>query len=109
MILHGVPQSMDEVAQVVADNDDVEVDEVIILGLQNWAQELLDEGTEGSYFTAKIDGAVMHITDMNGAEVAAPTLDGQTYVESFKDDARATLLNIQNEIRTLIDTHVIKL
>ncbi|WP_156300909.1 hypothetical protein [Lacticaseibacillus sharpeae] len=46
---------------------------------------------------------------MMGAEVATPTLGGQTYIESFKEDAAGTLLSIQNAIRALIDSHQIQL
>lgn len=109
MILHGVPQNMNEVNKLVADGIAGDADTVIKAGLQNWAQELLDEGTEGSYFTAKIDGTQLHITDMMGAEVATPMLGGQTYIESFKEDAAGTLLSIQNAIRALIDSHQIQL
>jgi hypothetical protein len=99
---------MDEVKQLAGGQYGDE-DDVIIAGLQNWAQELLDEGAEGGYFTAKIDGNILHITDIGGSEVAAPALTGQTYVEAFKKDARGTLLQIQNALRKLIDTHEIQL
>ncbi|WP_054678867.1 hypothetical protein [Lacticaseibacillus sharpeae] len=46
MILHGVPQNMNEVNKLVADGIAGDADTVIKAGLQNWAQELLDEGTE---------------------------------------------------------------
>lgn len=108
-MLHSVPQDMDEVRRIVAAGNDGDEAAVIVAGLQNWAQELLDEGTEGSYFTAKIDQNIMHITDVNGVEVATPTLAGQTYVEAFRNNARGVLLQIQNDLRKRIDGHQIKL
>ncbi len=109
-MMHGVPQSMDEVSTLVKSGQYGDTTAVITAGLQNWAQELLDEGAEGSYFTAKIEANTLHISDISGVEVATvQTQLNETFVANFERDARGTLLFIQNALRHLIDTHQLQL
>lgn len=83
-------------------------DQVITSSLQDWAKELLDEGFEGSYFTPKIDGNKMHITDVMGKEVATLTVTDSSYVAAFKKDGADVVHNIELGIRDQIDNHKIK-
>lgn len=83
----------------------VPLDQAIAENIQNWAQWLLDEGFEGSYFTAKLEGAAILIRDLNGQLVATITTDAPSYVTAFKQADRMTMLAIQTKLRRLIDRH----
>ena len=83
----------------------VPLDQAIAENIQNWAQWLLDEGFEGSYFTAKLEGAGILIRDLNGQLVATITTDAPSYVTAFKQADRMTMLAIQTKLRRLIDQH----
>lgn len=112
--MNNVPMSMAEVqatvaARMIAGDDDVTAAAVIERGLENWAQELLDEGFEGSYFTPKIAGAEMTITDVADQVVARLNVPDDSYVAAFEDNPRGTVLNIQLALRGMIDEHQITL
>ena len=95
-------------ARQAALNDKVPLDQAIAENIQNWAQWLLDEGFEGSYFTAKIDGDTINITDLDGHPAASISTDAPSYVEAFKDSDRMTMMAIQTKLRRLIDRQVLK-
>ena len=78
----------------------VPLDQAIAENIQNWAQ-----GFEGSYFTAKLEGAAILIRDLNGQLVATMTTDAPSYVAAFKQADRMTMLAIQTKLRRLIDRH----
>lgn len=81
------------------------LEEVIQQGLQNWIQELLDEGLEGGYLTATLTATGLTIQDISGTlAYTTATLNAATLVPRFKQDAHGTLLAVQTQIRTLIDT-----
>lgn len=95
-------------ARQAALKDKVPLDQAIAENIQNWAQWLLDEGFEGSYFTAKIDGDTINITDLDGHPAASISTDAPSYVEAFKDSDCMTMMAIQTKLRRLIDRQVLK-
>ncbi|MDE3281381.1 hypothetical protein LACPH_000252 [Lacticaseibacillus parahuelsenbergensis] len=88
--------------------DKMPLDQAIAENIQNWAQWLLDEGFEGSYFTAKLNGNAIMISDLDGRQVATVTTDASSYVDAFKQSDRMTMLTVQSKLRRLIDQHGIK-
>lgn len=88
--------------------DKMPLDQAIAENIQNWAQWLLDEGFEGSYFTAELNGNTIMISDLDGRQVATITTDAPSYVDAFKQSDRMTMLTVQSKLRRLIDQHGIK-
>lgn len=108
-----VPTSMAELqARVDALNEagkNVTVDEMIISSLQDWAKFLLDEGFEGSYFTPKINGNELVITDIMGDVAARVNVPDASYIDAYKADPKGTVHNIELALRRMIDKHEISL
>lgn len=108
-----VPTSMAEVQALVdaanAAGKNVTQDDVIISSLQDWAKFLLDEGFEGSYFTPKINGNEMTITDITDAIAGRVNVPDASYVDAFKADPKGTVNNIQLALRRMIDRHELNL
>ncbi|WP_461213429.1 hypothetical protein [Lacticaseibacillus sp. GG6-2] len=103
--MHEVPETMAE-AEALATKLSLPVDQVIQRGLQNWAQQLLDEGIEGGYMTAKLEADGLHIFDINNQPLlTVDTLTSAPLVARFKTESHATLLLIQTKIRALFDTN----
>ena len=65
--MYEIPESLEE-AQQVAEKRHMDLSDVIRDGLQNWIQELLAEGFEGNYFTAKLGTEALHIISITGEE-----------------------------------------
>jgi hypothetical protein len=111
--LNNIPEDMEQVTKMVQAAADAghptTAEDVISQGLRQSAQDYLDEATEGSYFTAHLDGSRITISDMNGEQVADISTDQASYVDAFKADARGTITAIDNALRHLIDTHKIAL
>ncbi|WP_179395633.1 hypothetical protein [Lacticaseibacillus absianus] len=111
--MHEIPESMTQVAALVEaakrNGTDADPDTIIRLGLQNWIQELLDEGFEGGYLTAHLTEHGLHITDPVGATAYQDTTTiAAALVTDFQADAHRTLMAVQTQIRHLITTHQIK-
>lgn len=108
--MHEIPETMVAVATLVAQSahtaHPIDEDTVIRLGLQNWIQELLDEGIEGGYLTAELDDKGLTVTDIGGqVQVHQETPTAAILVAAFKVDSHGTLMQVQTAIRRLIDTH----
>lgn len=107
------PMSMTEVDELVqqahAAGKSTTADDVITSSLLDWADFLLAEGLEGSYFSAHLDGANMTITDVAGAVVATITTTATDWITAYKQAPRQTVLAIQSALRHKIDTHEIAL
>ncbi|MFD1393869.1 hypothetical protein ACFQ3L_09860 [Lacticaseibacillus jixianensis] len=106
--MHEIPENMAQVAALVAKSEQnhtpLSEDAVIQGGLQNWIQELLDEGIEGGYLTAKLSAAELTITDIGGKQLLqTPQLNATALVPAFKADPHMTLMKVQTTMRSLID------
>lgn len=62
--MHEIPETLAQ-AQALANKLNEPLDTVIQAGLRNWAQELLDEGIEGGYFTALFTKDGLEVQDIN--------------------------------------------
>lgn len=103
--MYEIPQTL-AAAQTLAQDRQMSVTAVIQQGLQNWAQELLAEGFEGNYYTAKFTPTGLQITAITGDQVYVATdIQADDFVHRFKTADHATLLLLQTKIRTLIDQH----
>ncbi|WP_156639609.1 hypothetical protein [Lacticaseibacillus thailandensis] len=111
--MNNIPTDMDQVASMVqaaaAAGHPTTATDVINKGLQQSAQDYMDEATEGSYFSAHLSGNQITIDDMNGKQVATIRTPAASYAEAFKANPRQTLTNIDNDLRHLIDTRQIAL
>lgn len=102
--MHEIPETLAQ-AQALADKLGEPLDAVIQGGLRNWAQELLDEGIEGGYLTAKFTEQGLAIQDINNQHLLTETsLHAAPLVDRFKTEPHATLLLIQTKIRQLFDS-----
>ncbi|WP_155287306.1 hypothetical protein [Lacticaseibacillus zhaodongensis] len=110
--MNGIATSMADIEKLVEtakkNGHDYTTDQVIVSSLQDWAKELLDEGFEGSYFTPKVDGNQIHITDVMGKEVTTLSVPDTSYVAAFKKDGAAVVHGIELAIRDQIDNGKIK-
>lgn len=111
--MNETPMSMAEVDELVqqanAAGKNVTADDIITSSLLDWADFLLAEGLEGSYFSAHLQGQDMTITDVAGAVVATITTPETDWLAAFKKAPRQTVLAIQSALRHKIDTHEIAL
>ncbi|WP_338215164.1 hypothetical protein [Lacticaseibacillus salsurivasis] len=104
--MHEIPETVAQAEALVqkaqANGQPTSLDAVIAGGLQNWIQELLDEGSEGGYLTAKLSATGLTITDITGQTLyQAQTPTTLELVPAFKADAHHTLLAVQTTIRAL--------
>ncbi|MFC6180563.1 hypothetical protein [Lactiplantibacillus daowaiensis] len=94
--MYEIPQDL-VAAQAVATKRQLPLNDAIRLGLQNWIQELLAEGFEGNYYTAKLQSDQLVILDITGnVALTTTTLTGDQGVAQFKADAHEALLTVQN-------------
>ena len=93
--MHEIPETMAQVTALVdqsrQNGQPLTEEQVIQGGLQNWMQELLDEGIEGGDITGKL----LLKTD---------TLTAAKLVPAFKQDPHMTLMNVQTAMRKIIDS-----
>ncbi len=103
--MHEIPETMAQ-AEALATKLAWPLDKVIQRGIQNWAQQLLDEGVEGGYLTAKLEADGLHVFDINNQPLlTVATLTSDALVTRFKTESHATLLAVQTKIRELFDTN----
>ncbi|MFD1483646.1 hypothetical protein ACFQ5J_00080 [Lacticaseibacillus baoqingensis] len=100
--MHEIPETLAQ-AEALAVKLQWPVDQVITQGLQNWAQQLLDEGFEGGYLTAKLQADGLHIADINGQPLLVEPGITSAWTVRFKEAPHATMLAIQTKLRALID------
>lgn len=106
--MHEIPESMTQVAELVAKSQQngapMSEDQVIQGGLQNWIQELLDEGIEGGYLTATLSNTDLTVLDITGKQLLeTETLNAAKLVPAFKQDPHMTLMTVQTAMRKIID------
>ncbi|WP_125704537.1 hypothetical protein [Lacticaseibacillus daqingensis] len=110
--MHEIPNTMAEVnalvAKAAANGTPTDETTVITTGLQNWIQELLDEGFEGGYLTARFSPAGLVITGITGAVTYADaSFTSPAWVTRFQTDPHGTQMALQTHLRRLIDAHQI--
>lgn len=106
--MHEIPQDLNAVRALVEKSANsahpLDTDEVIQGGLQNWIQELTDEGIEGGYLTAALEPDKLVVTDSLGRIVLSDaSLAASDLVPRFKQDPHMTLLAVQTAMRKIID------
>lgn len=107
--MYEIPETMTQVDELVVkakqNGTPMSEDEVVQTGIQNWIQELLDEGQEGGYLTAKLQAAFLSVTDITGNEIYHTTdLNAATLVPAFKAHPHMTLMTVQTHIHKVIDS-----
>lgn len=102
--MHEIPETMSQ-AQTLAVQLHQPVSQVIHKGLQNWAQQLLDEGVEGGYLTAELTETGLNIYDIDHKlMLTVEALQTTSLTTRFEHEPHATMLAIQTQIRKLFDT-----
>ncbi|MCI1986444.1 MAG: hypothetical protein LKJ69_06140 [Lactobacillus sp.] len=101
--MHEIPETVDQAA-ALATKLNWPLERVIQRGLQNWAQQLLDEGFEGGYLTASLQADGLHIADINGQPLLVEPSLTTALATQFQESPHATLLAVQTKLRALIDS-----
>lgn len=107
--MHEIPETMAQVAALVAksqqNGEPMNENQVVQGGLQNWIQELLDEGIEGGYLTAQLSNTDLIVLDITGKELLqTDALNAAKLVPAFKRDPHMTLMAVQTAMRKIIDS-----
>ncbi|WP_054662087.1 hypothetical protein [Lacticaseibacillus camelliae] len=107
--MHEIPETMAQVTALVdqsrQNGQPLTEEQVIQGGLQNWMQELLDEGIEGGYLTAQLTDSGLTVLDITGKLLLkTDTLTAAKLVPAFKQDPHMTLMNVQTAMRKIIDS-----
>lgn len=106
--MHEIPETMAQVAALVAKSEQngapLTTAQVIQGGLQNWIQELLDEGIEGGYLTATLADDGLTVTGITGKVLLTTNLlSAGSLIPAFTKDPHMTLMKVQTTMRALID------